>query len=281
MLRRNCVDVKMRQSGNRETFDGPGFADEGPGPVVVLLHGFPLSKAMWDEQLAGLGSIYRVIAPDLRGFGESPVPEGVYTMDAMADDVVELLETLEIMGPVVVGGLSMGGYVALSLAARYPTRVKALMLMDTRAGADTPEAAQGREATARSVIAAGNVTAVVDSMIPRIFCKMTLEQHPERVEPMKAVMEQTAPQAIIGALRGMASRPDRRGDLPKIAVPTLVIVGEDDVLTPPAEAQAMAEAIPNARLEVIPQAGHMAPYENHAAATAAILRFLKSLEHGH
>src|SRR5271168_4493649 len=109
------------------------FADEGPGPVVVLLHAFPLSKAMWDEQLTGIGNVYRVIAPDLRGFGESPVPEGVYTMDSMADDVVELLETLEIIGPVVVGGLSMGGYVALSLAARYPTRVRALMLMDTKA----------------------------------------------------------------------------------------------------------------------------------------------------
>ena len=234
---------------------------------------------MWDEQLAGIGSIYRVIAPDLRGFGESPVPEGVYTMDAMADDVVELLETLEIMGPVVVGGLSMGGYVALSLAARYPTRVRALMLMDTRAGADTPEAAQGREATAQAVLAADSAAPVVDAMLPRLFCKMTLEQRPERVEPMKAVMEQTAPQGIAGALRGMASRPDRRGDLPKIAVPTLVLVGEEDVITPPAEAQAMAEAIPNARLEVIPQAGHMAPYENPAAANAAILRFLKSLEH--
>ena len=184
-----------------------------PGPVVVLLHGFPLSRAMWDEQLAGIGSIYRVIAPDLRGFGESPVPEGVYTMDAMADDVVELLETLEIMGPVVVGGLSMGGYVALSLAARYPTRVQALMLMDTRAGADTPEAAQGREATAKAVLAADSVAPVVDAMLPRLFSKLTLEQHPERVEPMKAVMEQTAPQGVAGALRGMASRPDRRGDL--------------------------------------------------------------------
>jgi 3-oxoadipate enol-lactonase len=254
------------------------FADEGPGPVVVLLHGFPVSKAMWDEQLTGIGNVYRVIAPDLRGFGESPVPEGVYTMDAMADDVVELLETLEIAGPVVVGGLSMGGYVALSLVSRYPTRVKGLILMDTRAGADTPEAAQGREATAKAVIAADSVMQVVDGMIPRLFCKMTSEQHPKRVESMKAVMEQTAPQGVVGALRGMASRPDRRADLPKIAVPTLIMVGEEDVITPPAEAQAMAEAIPNARLEVIPKAGHMAPYENPAAANAAILRFLKSLE---
>ena len=255
------------------------FADEGPGPVVILLHGFPLNKAMWDDQLSGIGATYRVIAPDLRGFGESPVPEGVYTMDAMADDVVELLETLEIMGPVVVGGLSMGGYVALSLAARYPTRVKALILMDTRAGADTPEAAQGREATARAVLAADSAATVAGSMLSRIFAKMTLEQHPERVEPMKAIMEQTAPQGVAGALRGMASRPDRRGDLPKIAVPTLVLVGEEDILTPPAEAKAMADAIPNARLEVIPKAAHMAPYENPAAVNAAILGFLKGLEH--
>ena len=255
------------------------YADEGPGPVVVLLHGFPVSRAMWDEQLAGIGSVYRVIAPDLRGFGESPVPEGVYTMDAMADDVVELLETLEIAGPVVVGGLSMGGYVALSLAVRYPTRVRALMLMDTRAGADTAEAAEGREATARAVLAADSAAAVAASMLPRVFSKTTLEQRPERVEPIKAIMEQTAPIGVAGALRGMACRPDRRGDLAKIAVPTLIIVGEEDVITPPAEAEAMAEAIPNARLEVIPQAAHMAPYENPSATNAVILRFLQSLEH--
>jgi pimeloyl-ACP methyl ester carboxylesterase len=255
------------------------YADEGPGPVVVLLHGYPLSRAMWAEQLAGIGSTYRVIAPDLRGFGESPVPEGVYTMDEMADDVVELLETLDIEGPVVVGGLSMGGYVALSMAARFPTRVRALMLMDTRAGADTPEAAQGREASARAVLAADSAAPIVDAMLPRLFCKLTLEQRPERVEPIKAIMGKTAPQGIAGALRGMASRPDRRGDLAKMAFPTLILVGDEDVITPPAEAQSMAEAMPNARLEVIPQGGHMAPFENPAAANAAILRFLKSLEH--
>jgi pimeloyl-ACP methyl ester carboxylesterase len=255
------------------------YADEGPGPVVVLLHGFPLSREMWSEQLSGVGSIYRVIAPDLRGFGESPVPEGVYSMDEMADDVAELLETLEIMGPVVVGGLSMGGYVAMSMAARYPTSVRALMLMDTRAAADTPEAAAGREASARAVLAADSAAPVVDTMLARLFSKTTLEQRPERVEPIKAMMQETAPQGIAGALRGMASRPDRRDQLAKIAVPTLVLVGEDDVLTTPAEGQAMADLMPDARLELIPHAGHLAPYENPSAANAAILRFLKSLEH--
>jgi pimeloyl-ACP methyl ester carboxylesterase len=254
------------------------YADEGPGPVVMLLHGFPLSRAMWVDQLSGIGSIYRVIAPDLRGHGESPVPEGVYTMDAMADDVVELLETLEISGPVVVGGLSMGGYVALSLAARYPTRVRALMLMDTKAAPDTPEAAQAREAMAQAVIAADSAAPVVDAMLPRLFAKMTREQHPERVEPMKDVMRQTSPRGIAGALRGMAARPDRRADLPKIVVPALVLVGDEDVITPVAESKSMAEALPNARLEVISHAGHLAPYENPSDANAAILRFLKTLE---
>src|SRR5262245_47186431 len=115
------------------------YTDEGPGAAVVLLHGFPLSRGMWTSQVEGIGSIFRVIAPDLRGHGDSPAPEGVYTMDEMADDVIELLDALHLDIPVVIGGLSMGGYVALSIAARYPERLRALMLMDTRAGADSPD----------------------------------------------------------------------------------------------------------------------------------------------
>lgn len=254
------------------------YADEGPGPAVVLLHGFPLSRMMWQEQLAGIGSTYRIIAPDLRGHGESPAPEGVYTMDEMADDVIELLGTLHITEPIVLGGLSMGGYVALSLVVRYPRRVRALMLMDTRAGADTPEAAQGREATAQAVLDANKASVVVDAMLPKLFSKRTLDERPERVEPLRTVMEQTTPRGIAGALRGMAKRPDRRPDLAGISVPTLVLVGEEDVITPPAEARALAEAIPNARLEIIPGGGHLAPYENPSVANAVILQFLKGLE---
>ncbi len=254
------------------------YSDDGPGPVVVLLHGFPLSRAMWDEQVSGIGSTYRIIAPDLRGHGESPAPEGVYTMDEMADDVVELLDTLSISERIVLGGLSMGGYVALSLIARYPERVRALMLFDTRAGADTPEAAQTREMNARKVLAEDSAKELVDSMIPKLFSKITLEQRPERVEPMRAVMESNTPRGIAGALRGMAVRPDRRINLPDIKVPALIIVGEHDVITPPDEAKSLASAIPHATLEVIPETGHMAPYENPAAANAVILRFLKNLE---
>src|SRR3954469_20533215 len=112
------------------------YADDGPGPVVVLIHGFPMDLSMWEAQRGTLGSMYRVIAPDLRGHGRSAAPEGIYPIDEMADDVVEMLDALRITEPVVVGGLSMGGYVALSMAVRYPKRLRGLMLFNTRAGAD-------------------------------------------------------------------------------------------------------------------------------------------------
>jgi 3-oxoadipate enol-lactonase len=253
------------------------YTDKGPGPVVVLLHGFPLGRAMWSEQIAGIGSIYKVVAPDLRGHGDSPAPDGDYTIDEMGDDVIELLDVMGFDGPVVVGGLSMGGYVALSIVARYPERVRALMLMDTRAAADTPEAVRQREELAKTVLAAGDARPVVEAMTPRLFAKATLERRPERVAPLQDLMKRNTPRGLVGALRAMASRPDRRAELSAIRVPTLVMVGEQDVVTPPAEAQALADAIPGSRLEVIPEAGHLAPYENPAIANSVILGFLDGL----
>ena len=170
----------------------------------------------------------------------------------------------------------MGGYVALSLVARYPKRVRALMLMDTRAAADSPEAAAEARGAARAVLAAGSPGPVVDAMMPRLFAKMTLEQRPERVEPIKASSwNATRPEESPGPCGAWPVGPTAGATCPRSRVPTLVLVGEEDVITPPAEAQAMAEAIPDARLEVIPQAGHMAPYENPPSANAAILRFLR------
>jgi pimeloyl-ACP methyl ester carboxylesterase len=233
---------------------------------------------MWVEQIGALGALCRLITPDLRGHGQSECPDGIYTMDEMADDVIELLDRLEIRQPIVLGGLSMGGYVALSLVLRYPERVCGLILCDTRAAADTPEAAKGREETARNVLREGTGRSMIETMVPRLFGKTTLEKHPQRVEAILAIMERTSPSGIAGALRGMAVRKDRRSELARVTMPTLVMVGEDDVISPPAEAREMAAAIPKSRLEVIPGAGHLAPYENPAVANLAILRFLGQLD---
>jgi pimeloyl-ACP methyl ester carboxylesterase len=253
------------------------YDDDGPGPVVVLLHGFPLDRTIWHAQRTSIGAIYRVIAPDLRGFGHTAAPESGYTMDAMAGDVVELLDALQITEPIVLGGLSMGGYVALALMARHPERVRALMLMDTRATADTPEVAQNREALARQVEATGRSRPVVESMLPKLFSETTRERRSELIPPVHAAMERVSTRAIVGSLRGMAARPDRTAELARITVPTLVLGGADDVITPPDEIRKLAAALPNAQLAIIPDAGHLAPLENPGAANDAILKFLNGL----
>jgi pimeloyl-ACP methyl ester carboxylesterase len=253
------------------------YDDHGPGPVVVLLHGFPLNRSIWEHQAAGVGSRYRLILPDLRGQGGSAAPPGDYTMDGMADDVMELLDALQINEPVVLGGLSMGGYVALSLVERFPERWLGLMLMSTKAEADTPEAKHTREELMRQIEGAGNVKPVVDAMLPRILSESTRAQQPQVVARVRAIMEKTTPRGMIGALRGLTARPDRTGMLRQIAVPTLLLFGADDVITPPDTALRLASAIPNTRSLVIEKAGHLAPLENCDAANGAILRFLAEL----
>ncbi len=253
------------------------FDDDGPGPVVVLLHGFPLDRSMWAHQRSSVGALYRVISPDLRGHGESAAPDGIYPVDAMADDVIETLDALQLDGPLVVGGLSMGGYVALSIALRHPDRVRALMLMNTRSAADSPEAARAREEQAGQVEASGDVEPVVARMLPDLFARSTFEAHPELVARVHHQMARTPARAVAGTLRGLAIRPDRTVDLPRIAVPTLVIAGAEDRLIPVEESERLARGIPKARLVTIPDAGHLAPLENHEPTDAAILEFLKSL----
>ena len=253
------------------------FDDDGPGPAVVLLHGFPMDRSIWAHQRASVGAIYRLITPDLRGHGRSAAPDGIYTIDAMADDVIETLDALQLTEPLVLGGLSLGGYVALSIARRYPERLKGLMLLNTRAAADSPEAAANREEQAREVEASGDVEPVVAAMLPRLFAEATAKDHPEVVKRLHAHMSRTVPRAVVGALRGMAARPDRTEFLPRLAIPTLVIAGLDDAVVPMSEARAMAAAIPNAHFVAVPHAGHLAPLENHQATDAAILGFLESL----
>jgi 3-oxoadipate enol-lactonase len=254
------------------------YRERGLGqPVALLLiHGFPLDCRMWDAQLAGLAGQARVIAPDLRGFGRSAAAlSGSLTMDQHADDLAALLDHLSI-GRAVVAGLSMGGYIAFAFWRRHRARVQALVLADTRAEADSPPAQANRDASAAKVRAAG-VAAIAGDMLPRLLAPASVA-NPRLAERMRTMMADQPAETIIAALGGLRDRPDSRPTLPAITVPTLVLVGAHDALTPPADAVTMAAAIPDARLVIIPAAGHMSPLENPRAVNAVLRDFLRAIE---
>lgn len=248
-------------------------ADVGDGAVLLLVHGFPLDHTMWTYQLEELAGRYRVLAPDLRGFGQSRgVVEGM-SMAQLADDLAWLLDTLRITQPITFCGLSMGGYVAWQFWQRHRQRLGRLILCDTRARPDTPEAARGRKETAERVLREGPQT-VAESLLPKLFAEQTMARQADFVEQTRQVMLGTPSTTIAAALRAMAERSDATGLLPSIDLPTLLLGGEHDVIAPPQEMRAIAAAMPQARFVEIPKAGHMAPLENPRATNAAILQFL-------
>jgi 3-oxoadipate enol-lactonase len=244
----------------------------GEGPAVLLLHAFPLGLSMWDAQVEALAGRHRVVRFDARGFGGSEPGEGPLTMERIADDGAALLDHLGI-GRAVVGGCSMGGYAAFAFVRRHPQRLAGLVLQDTRAGADTAEARANRATLAAKVLAEG-ATAAVEAFLPKLVGETTHHERPALVARLRERILAVSPRGIANALHGLAARADSRGLLSRIAVPTLVLAGEEDVLTPPDEARAMAAAIPGARLQVIPRAGHLANLENPDALNAALRAFL-------
>jgi 3-oxoadipate enol-lactonase len=247
--------------------------DVGHGLPVVLLHAFPLNRSMWEAQMAALLGECRCIAPDLRGFGDSP-STGPYSMDQYADDVACLLDVLQIEKSVVCG-LSMGGYVALALWRRHAARVRGLVLADTRATADTSDAASKRLELIELARHRG-VPAVVERQLPGLIGKTTREKHPDLVDRVRG-MVRTNVDGITGALDAMRTRPDSSEMLATIDVPTLIVVGEEDAITPVKEARAMHSAIPNSRFEVVPGAGHLSNLERPSAFNTALSDFVGSL----
>ena len=262
---------------------------------VVFIHGFPFDGTMWAPQLDDMPDGWRGLAPDLRGFGQSPlgadsgaVPSGrrvgngiahtdepVLTMARLADDVAEVIDR-ECDGPAVVCGLSMGGYVAFELRRRHPERIRALVLADTRAAADSDEARENRMRMAQTVRDSG-VAPVAAAMIPKLLAEGTRENAPDVEETVRAMILDTAPETVVAALAGMASRHDSTRELAEIAVPTLVMVGEHDAITPPDDARAMADGIADARLTIIPDAGHVSGLENPRAFNEALKDFLNTV----
>jgi len=247
----------------------------GAGPPLLLVHGFPLDHSMWAGQLDTLSSDFQIIAPDLRGFGRSDATGGTVFMEQFADDLAELLQVMGIDRPIAFCGLSMGGYIAWQFWRRHGERLQSLILCDTRAVADPKDVARGRGIAATQVEVDGpaNLSA---TMIPKLFADRTRQQHPELVEQIKRVMISSAPEGVAAALRGMAARPDMAGELPQINVPTLVICGQQDVISPSQEMRDIAGSMPNAVFVEIANAGHMAPLEQPGAVNSAIREFLQT-----
>ena len=247
----------------------------GSGRPLVLLHGFPLNRHIWRPQLEGLLDTAWMAAPDLRGHGETEVSEGPYSMDQLADDVAALLEELGITQPVVVGGLSMGGYVALAFFRNHRQRVAGLILASTRAGAETDEGRAGRDRSALLARQQG-AEAIADAMLPKMFAPRTYAEQPGLVEQARELMAGTSPTGIAGALLGMRDRPDSVPLLAQIDRPVLVIHGAEDQLIPPSEAETVHAHLPNSRLELVPNAGHLLNLEQPASFNGPVRTFLQS-----
>jgi pimeloyl-ACP methyl ester carboxylesterase len=260
-----------------ETINGITLAyeDGGAGLPVVLLHGYPLDSRMWANQIGSLSARYRVIAPDLRGFGKSPSIEP-FTIEQLADDVHALLAKRDAL-PAVLGGFSMGGYVALALAKKYPSDLRALILVDTRAEADTTEGKAARE-KAIDLVRQGGAEAIADQMLPKLLVPEDQRRGPKVTNIVRGMIEAQPPLTIEHALRAMRDRADYTEMLPSVAVPTLIVVGEKDALTPPAMSRAMHERIPRSQLAIIPEAAHLAPMENPDDVGRALHDFLRSLK---
>jgi pimeloyl-ACP methyl ester carboxylesterase len=247
--------------------------DHGEGVPFILVHGFPLSSAMWTPVRTAVEHAARLITPDLRGFGASDKPLTGYAVAELAGDIVRMADALGI-DRFVLGGHSMGGYVALRVAAARPERIAGLVLVDTRAEADPPEGRLRRdEAIAR--IARGDVSGFLDDFVGGLVGPSTRARAPRVVEELRAIAAEAAPQALSGCLAGMRDRPDSLALLASLDVPALVIVGQEDALTAPLSSRAMVQALPKARLAEIALSGHTPSMERPIPTAEAILSFLR------
>ncbi|MBH0202975.1 MAG: alpha/beta fold hydrolase [Nitrospira sp.] len=248
------------------------YNDQGSGLPIVLLHAFPLNRTMWVEQEEALSSQFRVVTIDLRGHGESDAPLWRYTLDQAADDVIGLLDHLSIRQAVFVG-LSMGGYILFALYRKYADRVKGLVLADTRAQADTTEGKEARFQMAQTAYENGP-SAIADLMIPKLLSPATVQTKPELAQRVRRMIEGNQISGIAGDLMAMAERSDSVPLLKQITCPAQIIVGEQDLPTPPADAKLMADHIPGAYLAIIPRAAHLSNLEQPDLFNETICSFI-------
>ncbi|MEK6302970.1 MAG: alpha/beta fold hydrolase [Acidobacteriota bacterium] len=263
----------MKIEVNRIDID---YRDEGEGLPVIFIHAFPLNQTMWDEQIAALRGTCRAITLDMRGFGRSGFGSSANSIDEMASDIHGLMNGLGIDRGVLVG-LSMGGYISLAFYRNYPGCVQALVLADTRAGADTLEARERRIKSAEKAEHEGSA-AIADDMTPLLLGRSSLGNRPDLIARTREMIQANSPVGIAAAQRAMAARRDSTDLLGAINVPVLVIVGSEDTLTPPAEADTMNRAIRGSRLQVIQDAGHLSNLEQPRLFNSALSEFIQPLE---
>lgn len=253
------------------------YRDQGDGPPCLLIHGYPLNNRLWQPQFSALSSVARLIAPDLRGHGEtppiSPPNTNAYSMELLAEDCVRLLDYLQISHPVIVGGLSMGGYISLALYRMHPERVAGLILAATRASGDTPQGRINRDKaveTARQ----GGAPAIAQSMLQRMLAPQTYKARPDLIDEVMEIMLATSVEGIIGDLLGMRDRPESTDLLPHISVPTLIVHGMEDQLISLDEVRTMQASLPKSTLVVIPNAGHLVNLEQPDEFNQAVRNFI-------
>lgn len=250
------------------------YDERGQGIPIVFIHGFPLNRMIWEAQWEGLSDHARIIAPDLRGFGQSPMVNGTIEVSTYADDVREFLDALGVNEPAIICGLSMGGYVAMAYLRRYPEHVRALVLANTKATADTIEGKAGRDKNI-GVAKEKGATAIAEGMLPKVFSPKTYANNPELVAQVKTIMESCSVPGIVGALSAMRDRPDSTGTLLEFSQPVLIVAGADDQLMSAADQENMNKAARNSVLVTVPDAGHLTPMEQPDAFNHAIKEFLR------
>lgn len=256
------------------------YLDSVPGAselrTIVLLHAFPLGANMWEPQIRSIPRGWRLITPDLRGFGGSTAADGPSpSMDDYASDLISLLSELGI-ARAVIGGCSMGGYATFALLRRAPELASGVVLADTRMGADSPEGRANRRSMLALVDREGP-SGVARDMMPKLLGQATRDADPTIESTVRRLIKQQSPDGVRAAIQRMMDRLDATTVLEGLRVPTLVVVGEDDVLTPVEESRRMAAVIPGARLEIIPGAGHLSNLEQPARFNAVLTQFLEGL----
>ncbi|MFO7625055.1 MAG: alpha/beta hydrolase [Anaerolineales bacterium] len=252
------------------------YEDKGNGIPLIFIHGYPLNKTMWEAQLQALSTVARVITPDLRGHGGSEPVQETYTMRSMAKDIKELIENLNIEQPVVLCGLSMGGYICFEFMRNYSNMVKGMILAATRATADSIEVKVNREEAVAIALEKGPL-AIANMMLPKMLATATYAQKPALVERVRNIMVNTSTQAIVGDLRGMLNREDSTSLLKEIDIPVLILHGAEDQIIPKSEVDLMKNGIKNVKLQIIPAAGHLLNIEQPDLFNKAVRNFIQAL----